>query len=187
MKTGPQMNTLLQSLQAKVENQASVAEAQTQKLLKDFELHLSQALHDAQKKIARDMHVLEELSTQVHDRTAGQIMGHAQTIQQAVDALEASRREWRTVTWKTMLPYYLGGVLLTCWVLMMAVQLTFPAQERATALPNLATFGLEGTSLIHGPGGLGRVVRLPRGVEVTRCPIPNIGGGSVCIDTVVTR
>lgn len=187
MKTGPQMNTLLQSLQAKVESQSSATETQTQEMLNGFELRLSQALNAAQQKIARDMRRLEELSSLVHERTASKIEDQAYTIQQATAALEASRKEWRTVTWKTMLPYYLGGVLLTFWVLMLAVQLTFPERGTTPTVTDLATFGLQGTTMIHGPGGLGRVVRLPRGVELVRCPIPNIGGGSVCIETEMTR
>lgn len=187
MKTGPQMNTLLQSLQAKVESQSSATEAQTQEMLNGFERRLSKALSAAQQKIAQDMRGLEELSTLVHDRTASQIKDQARAIRQATAALEASRKEWRTVTWKTMLPSYLGGVLLTFWVLMLAVQLTFPKPETTTSKPDLATYGLEGTRVIRGPGGLGQVVRLPRGVELATCPIPNPGGGSVCVETEVTR
>ncbi len=111
----------------------------------------------------------------------------ARAIRQATAALEASRKEWRTVTWKTMLPYYLGGVFLTFWVLMLAVQLTFPSPEITTARPDMATYGLEGSRMTRGPGGLGRVLSLPRGVTLADCPIPNLNGGEVCVETAATR
>ncbi len=187
MKTGPQMNTLLQSLQAKVETQTHATEAQTQEMLNGFEQHLSQALSAAQQKIMRDMRDLEKLSEMIHDRTANQVEEQARKIRQATAELEDSRKEWRTVTWKTMLPTYLAGVLLTFWVLLMAVQLTFPEPQNTTPEPGLAMFGLEGARLSRGPGGLGRVLSLPRGVTLADCPIPNLNGGKVCIETAATR
>ncbi len=143
MKTGPQMNTLLQNLQARVEIQTHATEAQTQEMLSCFEQHLSQALNAAQQKIMRDMRDLEKLSEMIHDRTATQVEEQARKIRQATAELEASRKEWRTVTWKTMLPTYLAGVLLTSWVLLMAVQLTFPKSQNTTPETGLAMFGLE--------------------------------------------
>lgn len=181
------MSTLLQSLQAKVETQTHATEAQTQEMLNDFEQRLSQALNAAQQKIMRDMHDLEKLSELIHDRTAGQVEEQARKIRQATAELEASRKEWRTVTWKTMLPSYLAGVLLTSWVLLMAVQLTFPEPQNTTPEPGLAMFGLEGARVSRGPGGLGRVLNLPRGVTLTDCPIPNLNGGEVCLETATTR
>ena len=80
-----------------------------------------------------------------------------------------------------------GGVLLTSWILLMAVQLTFPKPEAASPQINLATFGLEGTRVSRGLGGLGRVLSLPQGVELADCPVPNRGGGTICIETRVTR
>lgn len=82
-------------------------------MLHDFEQHLTQALNAAQRKIARDLESLEKLSTQAHRRTAAQIEDQAERIREAMSDLDASRTEWRTVTWKTMLPTYLAGVLLT--------------------------------------------------------------------------
>jgi len=187
MKTGPQMNTLLQSLQAKVETQTHATEAQTQELLNDFEQRLSQALSAAQQKIMRDLRDLEKLSEMIHDRTANQVEEQARKIRQAMAELEDSRKEWRTVTWKTMLPTYLAGVLLTSWVLLMAVQLTFPEPQNTTPAPGLASFGLEGTRVTHGPGRLGRVLSLPGGVTLADCPFPNLDGGEVCVETVTTR
>lgn len=32
-------------------------------------------------------------------------------------------------------------------------------------------------------GGLGRILSLPQGVELADCPVPNRGGGTVCIET----
>jgi hypothetical protein len=187
MKTGPQMSSLLQNLQAKVESQSHATEEQTQQMLHDFEQHLRQALSAAQRKIVQDMSELESQSGQVHNRTARQIEDQADRIQQATNALEESRKEWRTVTWKTMLPTYLAGVLLTSWVLLMAVQLTFPKAETASPQVNLATFGLDGVRVTRGLGGLGRVLSLPRGVELADCPVPNLSGGTICIKTAVTR
>ncbi|MCG7493062.1 hypothetical protein [Thalassobius sp. Cn5-15] len=187
MKTGPQMNTLLQNLQAKVESQSQTTEEQTQQMLHDFEQHLMQALNAAQRKIAQDLQSLEKLSAQIHRRTAAQIEDQAEKIQEAMSDLDASRTEWRTVTWKTMLPAYLAGVLLTSWILLMAVQMTFPEPEAASPQINLATFGLEGTRVSRGLGGLGRVLSLPKGVELADCPVPNRGGGTICIETRVTR
>lgn len=181
------MSSLLQSLQAKVETQTNATEAQTQEMLNGFEQHLSQALSAAQQKIMRDMRDLEKLSEMIHDRTASQIEEQARKIRQATSELEASRKEWRTVTWKTMLPTYLIGVLLTFWVLLMAVQLTFPEPQNTTAKPGLAMFGLEGARLSRGPGGLGQVLSLPRGVTLADCPIPNLNGGEVCVETATTR
>jgi DNA repair exonuclease SbcCD ATPase subunit len=111
MKTGPQMNTLLQNLQAKVESQSQATEEQTQQMLHDFEQHLTQTLNAAQRKIAHDMQNLEKLSAQIHRRTAAHIEDQAEKIREAMSDLDASRTEWRTVTWKTMLPTYLAGVL----------------------------------------------------------------------------
>lgn len=187
MKTGPQMNTLLQSLQAKVETQTHATEAQTQEMLNDFEQRLSQALSAAQQKIMQDMRELQKLSEMIHDRTATQVEEQARRIRQATAELEASRKEWRTVTWKTMLPSYLAGVLLTFWVLLMAVQLTFPKTQNTMPEPGLAMFGLEGARLSRGPGGLGQVLSLPRGVTLADCPIPNLNGGEVCVETATTR
>lgn len=187
MKTGPQMNTLLQSLQAKVETQTHATEAQTQQMLNSFEQHLSQALSAAQQKIMQDMRDLEKLSEMIRARTATQVEEQARKIRQAAAELEASRKEWRTVTWKTMLPTYLIGVLLTFWVLLMAVQLTFPEPQNTTAKPGLAMFGLEGVRVSRGPGGLGQVLSLPRGVTLADCPIPNLNGGEVCVETATTR
>jgi hypothetical protein len=181
------MNTLLQSLQAKVETQTHATEAQTQQMLDDFEQHLSQALSAAQQKLMQDMRELQKLSEMIHDRTASQIEEQARKIRQATSELEASRKEWRTVTWKTMLPSYLAGVLLTFWVLLMAVQLTFPKPQNTTTEPGLAMFGLEGATVSRGPGGLGQVLSLPRGVTLADCPIPNLNGGEVCIETATTR
>ncbi|WP_303704500.1 hypothetical protein [Celeribacter baekdonensis] len=187
MKTGPQMNSLLQSLQAKVETQTHATEAQTQEMLNGFEEHLTQALNAAQQKIMRDLRDLEKLTEMIHDRTATQVEEQARKIRQATAELEESRKEWRTVTWKTMLPSYLAGVLLTFWVLLMAVQLTFPEPQNTTLAPGLASFGLEGTRVSRGPGGLGQVLSLPRGVTLTDCPIPNLNGGNVCLETAATR
>lgn len=187
MKPGPQMNTLLQNLQAKVETQSHATEEQTQQMLNDFEQRLSQVLNAAQRKIENDMGDLEKLSSSINNRTAHQIEAQANTIQEATIALEESRKEWRTVTWKTMLPTYLAGVFLTFWVLLMAVQLTFPEKPPAIQAQGLATFGLEGTRVTRGLGGLGRVVNLPRGVELADCPMPNLSGGEVCIETPATR
>lgn len=181
------MNTLLQSLQAKVATQTNATEAQTQEMLNGFEQHLSQALSAAQQKIMRDMRDLEKLSEMIRDRTAAQVEEQARKIRQATAELEASRKEWRTVTWKTMLPSYLAGVLLTSWVLLMAVQLTFPEPQNTTPEPGLAMFGLEGARVSRGPGGLGRVLSLPRGVTLADCPIPNLNGGEICVETAVTR
>ncbi len=138
------MNTLLQSLQAKVETQSHATEVQTQERLNDFEQHLSQALNDVQQKIMQDMRDLEKLSE-------------------------------------------IAGVLLTFWVLLMAVQLTFPRLQNTTPEPGLAMLGLEGARLSRGPGGLGRVLSLPRGVTLADCPIPNLNGGEVCVETATTR
>lgn len=187
MKPGPQMNTLLQSLQAKVETQSHATEAQTQQMLNDFEQRLSQALNAALRKIDHDMRALERLSSALNDRTTHQIEAQASKIQDATAALEESRREWRTVTWKTMLPTYLAGVFLTSWVLLMAVQLTFPEQPSRIETPGLGTFGLEGTRVTRGLGGLGQVVNLPPGVTLANCPVPNLGGGEVCVETSRTR
>jgi type VI protein secretion system component VasF len=187
MKTGPQMSTLLQNLQAKVETQSQETEEQTQQMLHDFEQHLTQALNAAQRKIARDLESLEKLSAQIHRRTAAQIEDQAETIREAMSDLDASRTQWRTVTWKTMLPTYLAGVLLTSWILLMAVQLTFPNSETTSPQINLATFGLEGTRVSRGLGGMGRVLSLPEGVELADCPVLNPGGGTICIETRVTR
>lgn len=187
MKPGPQMNTLLQNLQAKVETQSHATEEQTQQMLNDFEQRLSQALNAALRKIETDMRDLEKLSSSINNRTAYQVEAQARTIRDATAALEESRKEWRTVTWKTMLPTYLAGVCLTSWVLLMAVQLTFPEQPSRIETPGLATFGLEGTRVTRGLGGLGRVVNLPRGVELADCPMPNLSGGEVCIETPATR
>lgn len=187
MKTGPQMNTLLQNLQAKIETQSHATEAQTQEMLNDLEQHLTQALNAAQQKIMRDLRDLEKLSEMIHDRTANQVEEHARKIWQATVELEESRKEWCTVTWKTMLPSYLAGVLLTFWVLMIAVQLTFPKPQNTTPEPGLALFGLEGARVSRGPGGLGRVLSLPRGVTLADCPIPNLNGGEVCVETATTR
>ena len=181
------MNTLLQSLQAKVETQTHTTEAQTQEMLNGFELRLSQALNAAEQKIMRDLRDLEKLSELIHDRTTNQVEEQARKIRQATAELEESRKEWRTVTWKTMLPSYLAGVLLTFWVLLMAVQLTFPKPQNTTAEPGLASFGLEGTRVTHGPGRLGRVLSLPVGVTLADCPIPNLNGGAVCVETHATR
>lgn len=181
------MNTLLQTLQAKVETQTHATEAQTQQMLNDFEKRLSQALNAAQQKIMQDMRDLEKLSEMIHDRTTSQIEEQARKIRQATAELEASRKEWRTVTWKTMLPTYLAGVLLTFWVLLMAVQLTFPKPQNTAPEPGLAMFGLEGARVSRGPGGLGRVLSLPRGVTLADCPIPNLNGGEVCVETATTR
>lgn len=82
---------------------------------------------------------------------------------------------------------YLAGVLLTFWVLLMVVQLTFPKPQTAAQGPNLAAFRLEGTRITTGLGGLGQLVNLPRGVELANCPVPNPGGGDVCITTRTTR
>ncbi|PIE12478.1 MAG: hypothetical protein CSA68_12570 [Rhodobacterales bacterium] len=123
----------------------------------------------------------------IHDRTANQVEEQARKIRQATAELEASRKEWRTVTWKTMLPTYLAGVLLTFWVLLMAVQLTFPEPQNTTPELGLASFGLEGARVTHGPGRLGRVLSLPRGVTLADCPIPNLNGGEVCVETATTR
>lgn len=187
MKTGPQMNTLLQSLQAKVETQTHATEAQTQEMLNGFEQHLTQALSAAQRKIMQDMRDLEKLSEMIQDRTVNQVEAQARKIRQATAELEESRKEWRTVTWKTMLPTYLVGVFLTFWVLLMAVQLTFPDRPTVAAKPDLTTYGLEGVRVIRGPGGLGRVLSLPRSVTLADCPIPNLNGGNVCVETKVTR
>ena len=187
MKPGTQMNTLLQNLQAKVETQSHATEEQTQQMLNDFEQRLSQALNVALRKIETDMRDLEKLSCSINNRTAHQIEAQASSIREATCALEESRKEWRTVTWKTMLPTYLAGVFLTFWVLMMAVQLTFPGRPSAVQGPGLATFGLEGTRVTRGLGGLGQVVNLPRGVTIANCPVPNLGGGEVCIETAKTR
>ena len=187
MKTGPQMSTLLQSLQAKVETQTHATEAQTQQMLNGFEQHLSQALSAAQQKLMQDMRELQKLSEMIHDRTATQVEEQGRKIRQATAELEASRKEWRTVTWTTMLPTYLAGVLLTFWVLLLAVQLTFPEPQNTTPEPGLAMFGLEGVRLSRGPGGLGRVLSLPRGVTLADCPIPNLNGGEVCVETAATR
>ncbi len=181
------MNSLLQSLQAKVETQTHATEAQTQEMLNGFEEHLTQALNAAQQKIMRDLRDLEKLTEMIHDRTATQVEEQARKIRQATAELEESRKEWRTVTWKTMLPSYLAGVLLTFWVLLMAVQLTFPEPQNTTLAPGLASFGLEGTRVSRGPGGLGQVLSLPRGVTLTDCPIPNLNGGNVCLETAATR
>ncbi len=181
------MNTLLQSLQAKVETQTHATEAQTQKMLSDFEQNLTQALSAAQQKIMRDMRDLEKLSEMIHDRTANQVEDQARKIQLSTAELEESRKEWRTVTWKTMLPSYLVGVLLTFWVLLMAVQLTFPEPQNTMPAPGLASFGLEGTRVTHGLGRLGRVLSLPRGVTLADCPVPNLNGGKVCLETATTR
>ena len=181
------MNTLLQSLQAKVETQTHATEAQTQQMLNDFEQHLSQALSAAQQKLIQDMRELQKLSEMIHDRTANQVEEQARKIRQATAELEDSRKEWRTVTWKAMLPSYLAGVLLTFWVLMMAVQLTFPEPQNPMPEPGLAMFGLEGARVSRGPGGLGRVLSLPRSVTLADCPIPNLNGGEVCIETAATR
>ena len=181
------MNTLLQNLQAKVETQSHATEEQTQQMLNDFEQRLSQALNAALRKLETDMRDLEKLSSSINNRTASQIEAQASTILDATAALEESRKEWRTVTWKTMLPTYLAGVFLTFWVLLMAVQLTFPERPSAIEAQGLATFGLEGTRVTRGLGGLGRVVNLPRGVELADCPMPNLGGGEVCIETTATR
>ncbi|MEP5632093.1 MAG: hypothetical protein ABJP79_09445 [Tateyamaria sp.] len=187
MKPGPQMNTLLQNLQAKVETQSHATEEQTQQILNDFEQRLAQALNAALRKIETDMRDLEKLSSSINYRTAHQIEAQASTIRDATAALEESRKEWRTVTWKTMLPTYLAGVFLTFWVLLMAVQLTFPERPPAIETQRLATFGLEGTRVTRGLGGLGQVVNLPRGVELAHCPTPNLSGGTVCIETPATR
>lgn len=187
MKTAPQMNTLLQNLQAKVETQTNATEAQTQKLLNDFEQHMSLALNTAQRKIMQDMRELEKLSEIIQDRTVNHVEAQARKIRQATAELEESRKEWRTVTWKTMLPTYLVRVFLTFWVLLMAVQLTFPDPPTVAAKPDLATYGLEGVRVIRGPGGLGRVLSLPRSVTLADCPIPNLNGGNVCVETKVTR
>ena len=187
MKPGPQMNTLLQSLQAKVETQSHATEEQTQQMLTDFEQRLAQALNAALRTIETDMRNLEKLSSSINNRTAHQIEAQASTIRDATAALEESRKEWRTVTWKTMLPTYLIGVFLTFWVLLMAVQLTFPERPSTIETQGLATFGLEGTRVTRGLGGLGRVVNLPRGVELADCPMPNLSGGEVCIETPATR
>ena len=187
MKPGPQMNTLLQSLQAKVETQSHATEEQTQQMLNDFEQRLAQALNVALRKIETDMRDLEKLSSRINNRTAHQIETQASTIREATTTLEESRKEWRTVTWKTMLPTYLAGVFLTFWVLLIAVQLTFPERPPAIQAQGLATFGLEGTKVTRGLGGLGRVVNLPRGVELADCPMPNLSGGEVCIETPATR
>ncbi len=181
------MNTLLQNLQAKVETQSHATEEQTQQMLNDFEQRLSQALNAVLRKIETDMRDLEKLSSSINNRTAHQIEAQASTIRDATAALEESRKEWRTVTWKTMLPTYLAGVFLTFWVLLMAVQLTFPERPSAVQGPGLATFGLEGTRVTRGLGGLGQVVNLPRGVTIANCPVPNLGGGEVCIETAKTR
>ena len=181
------MSSLLQSLQAKVETQNQATEAQTQEMLNGFEQHLSQALNAAQQKIMQDMRELQKLSEMIHDRTATQVEEQARKIRQATAELEDSRKEWRTVTWKTMLPTYLAGVLLTFWVLLMAVQLTFPKPQNTTAKPGLAMFGLEGARVSRGPGGLGQVLILPRGVTLADCPIPNLNGGEVCVETHATR
>ena len=186
MKTGPQMSTLLQNLQARVESQSHETEEQTQRMLHDLEQHLTQALNVAQGKIAQDLQSLERLSTQFHRRTAMQIEDQAKKIRESVRDLDASRTEWRTVTWKTMLPTYLAGVLLTSWILLMAVQLTFPTPKTPPQL-NLATFGLDGTRVSRGLGGLGQVLSLPQSVDLADCPVPNPGGGTVCIKTKVTR
>jgi hypothetical protein len=156
-------------------------------MLNVFEQHLSQALSAAQQNIMHDMHDLEKFSKMIHDRTASEVEKQACKIQQATAELEASRKEWRTVTWKTMLPSYLAGVLLTFWVLSLAMHLTFPDPPKVTAKPNLVTYGLEGVKVIRGPGGLGRVLSLPRGVTLADCPIPNLNGGEVCIETAATR
>ena len=182
------MSTLLQNLQAKVETQTHATEAQTQEMLDDFEQNLSQSLNAAQQKITRDMRALEKLSEMIHDRTANQVEEQARKVRYATAELEATRKEWRTVTWKTMLPTYLIGVLLTFWVLLMAVQLTFPKAPNTSAEPGLASFGLEGVRVSRGPGGLGQVLNLPRGVTLADCPIPNLnGGGEVCVETATTR
>jgi hypothetical protein len=187
MKPGPQMNTLLQSLQAKVETQSHATEEQTQQMLNDFEQRLSQALNAALRKIDHDMRALERLSSSLNDRTTHEIEAQASKILDATAALEESRREWRTVTWKTMLPTYLAGVCLTSWVLLMAVQLTFPEQPSTIETPGLATFGLDGTRVTRGLGGLGQVVNLPPSVTLANCPVPNLGGGEVCVETARTR
>lgn len=187
MKTGPQMNSLLQNLQAKVETQTHATEAQTQEMLNDFEQRLSQALNAARQKLMQDMRELQKLSEMIHDRTTSQVVEQARKIRLATAELEASRKEWRTVTWKTMLPTYLAGVLLTFWVLLMAVQLTFPESQNTTPEPGLAMFGLEGAMVSRGPGGLGQVLSLPRGVTLADCPIPNLNGGEVCVETATTR
>lgn len=187
MKTGPQMNTLLQNLQVKLEDQSSVTERQTQRLLTDFENSLTQQLNDVQKKIVQDLRDLEKMSNQVRDRTANQIEEQARAIRKSIAALEESRKVWRTVTWKTMLTPYLAGVLLTFWVLMLAAQLTFPQPKAETAKSGLATFGLAGSKVTRGLGGLGRVLSLPQGVELADCPIPNPGGSGICIKTEATR
>lgn len=181
------MNTLLQNLQAKVETQSHETEAQTQKLLDDFEQHLMQALSAAQQKIMRDMRDLEKLSEAIQIRTADHLEEQARKIRQAAAELEESRVEWRTVTWKTMLPPYLAGVLLTLWVLLMAVQLSFPEPQRTAPESGLTRFGLDGAIVTYGPGGLGRVLSLPRGVTLASCPIPNLNGGEVCVETHATR
>ncbi|MEO9824504.1 MAG: hypothetical protein ABJF50_08830 [Paracoccaceae bacterium] len=181
------MNTLLQNLQTKVETQSHATEEQTQQMLNDFEQRLSQALNAALKKIDHDMRALERLSGSINDRTTQEIEAHASKIRDATAALNESRREWRTVTWKTMLPTYLAGVFLTFWVLLMAVQLTFPEQRSTVETLGLATFGLEGTRVTRGLGGLGQVVNLPRGVTLANCPVPNLGGGEVCVETARTR
>jgi hypothetical protein len=181
------MNTLLQSLQAKVETQTHATEAQTQEILNGFEQHLAQALSAAQQKLMQDMRELQKLSEMIHGRTATQVEEQARKIRQATAELEASRKEWRTVTWKTMLPTYLAGVLLTFWVLLMAVQLTFPKPQNTAPESGLAMFGLEGVKVIRGLGGLGRVLSLPRGVTLADCPFPNLSGGEVCIETAATR
>ncbi len=168
-------------------DETHATEAQTQEMLNGFEQHLSQALNAAQQKIMQDMRDLEKLSEMIHDRTANQVEEQARKIRQATAKLEDSRKEWRTVTWKTMLPTYLAGVLLTFWVLMMAVQLTFPSPQNTTPEPGLAMFGLEGARLSRGPGGLGLVLSLPRGVTLADCPIPNLNGGEVCVETATTR
>lgn len=74
---------------------------------------VAQALSTAQQKIMRDLRDLEKQTEMIHDRTAHQVEEQARKIRQAIAELEESRKEWRTVTWKTMLPTYLVGVFLT--------------------------------------------------------------------------
>lgn len=86
-----------------------------------------------------------------------------------------------------MLPTYLAGVFLTFWVLLMAVQLTFSEQPSWSEAPGLATFGLEGTRATRGLGGLGQVVNLRRGETLANCPVLNLGGGEICVETAKAR
>lgn len=137
--------------------------------------------------ITLDMRNLEKISDQIHDRTADQIERQANKILQAVTTLEENRGEWRTTAWKTTLPPYLIGVFLTFWVLMMAVHLTFPKPQATSPENSLQTFGLKGVRVTRGLGGLGRVINLPQGVELTNCPIPNPGGSGICIKTSASR